>query len=54
MPDGVRGRKAAIEVDAFDERIHAQHLEAVPYRLDDRRVVSNADRQPIGRGGSRD
>ena len=48
MPDGVRRREAAIEVHAFDERIDAQDLEAVPHRLDDRRVVTNADRQPIG------
>ena len=49
MADGVGRREAAIEVDAFDERVDGQHLEPVPLRLDDRRIVADADEQPGGR-----
>jgi hypothetical protein len=50
MANRVGGYKGAIEVDTFDERIDAQCLDAVPLRLDDRRIVADADKQPV-RGG---
>ena len=42
------GVNAPIEVDAFDERVDGQHLEPVPLRLDDRRIVADAD-EPASR-----
>ena len=43
------GDERAIEVDALDERVDGQHLDAVALRLDDRRIVADADQQPGGR-----
>ena len=43
---------APIEVDAFDQRVGREHLEAVALRLDDRRIVADADDDPGGAGGS--
>ena len=43
------GVNAAIEVDAFDQRVHGQHFEPVPLRLHDGRIVADADEQPVGR-----
>jgi hypothetical protein len=36
-------------VHAFDERVHAQNVEAVPLRLDHGRIVADADRHPARR-----
>jgi hypothetical protein len=49
VPDRAGRRKALVEVDAFHDRIHAEDLEPVPLRLDNGRIVADADRQPAGR-----
>ena len=49
MTDGRGRRERAIEVHAFDERVDAQHLEAIALRLDHRRIVADADQHPVGR-----
>ena len=51
MADRVGRHERAIEVHAFDDSIDGQHLDAVPFRLDDRRIVADADQEPIGCGG---
>ena len=50
MADGIRRGETAIEVDAFDDGVHAQDFEPVGCRLDNRRIVPDADDEP-GRGG---
>ena len=50
MADCVRRHERAIEVHAVDERVDAQHFRAIPLRLDDRRIVADADEQPGRRG----
>ena len=47
-PMAAGGVKRPIEVDAFDDGVNAQHLEPVPRRLDNRRIVADADQQPVG------
>ena len=39
-------REAPIEVHAFDERVGREDLERVALRLDDRRIVADADEEP--------
>ena len=51
MADRGWRRKTAIEVNALDERVDGDHFELVPLRLDDRRIVSDADDEPVGRWG---
>ena len=49
VADGIGRRETAIEVDAFDERVDAQHFETVSRRLHNRRIVTDADDEPRGR-----
>ena len=51
VTDCRRRGERAIEVDAVDEGVDAEDLQAVARRLDDRRIVADADRHPGGRGG---
>ena len=46
MADRIGWHERAIEVHAFNECIDGQHLDAVALRLDDGRVVTDADQQP--------
>ena len=39
--------EGAIEMDALDQRVDGQHLDAIALRLDDRRIVADADQQPL-------
>jgi hypothetical protein len=49
MADRGWRRKTAIEVNALDERVDRDDLKPVPLRLEDRRIVSDADDEPVGR-----
>jgi len=49
MANRFRRDEGPIEVHAFDERIDAQDLDAVSFRLDDRRIVADAHQQPVRR-----
>ena len=49
MADGVRRREPAVEVDALDQGVDAQHFEPVARRLHHRPIVSDADEKPVGR-----
>ena len=49
MADRVGRHERAVEVDALDERVDGQHLDAIPLRLDHRRIVADADEQPVRR-----
>ena len=51
MADRVRRDERAIEMNTLDERVNRDHLDAVTLRLDDRRVVADADEQPRRRRG---
>ena len=48
-PMAAGGVNAPIEMHAFDERVDGQHLEMIALRLDDRRIVADADEHPGGR-----
>jgi hypothetical protein len=37
-------------MDAFDDGVNGEHLDTVPFRLDDRGIVADADEQPWRRG----
>ena len=50
MANCFRRDEGAIEVDAFDERVDAEDLDAVSLRLDHRGIVADADEQPVRRG----
>ena len=45
------GDERAIEVNAFDERVDGEDLEPVALRLDDRRIVADADQRASRRCG---
>ncbi len=49
VPNRGGRRKATVEMDTLHKRIDAEDLQPVPLRLDDGRIVANADRQPAGR-----
>ncbi len=50
MTDGVGRDERAVEVHAFDDRVHREHFDAVPLRLHHGRIVTDTDQQPVGRG----
>ena len=49
VPNRGGRRKAPVEMNTLHNRIDAEDLQPVPLRLDDGRIVANADRQPAGR-----
>jgi hypothetical protein len=49
VTDSAGRRERAIEMHAFDERVHAQDVEAVPFGLDHGGIVADADSHPIRR-----
>ncbi len=46
VADRPGGCERAIEMDALDERVHAQHFRAVPLRLDHGGIVADSDEHP--------
>jgi hypothetical protein len=50
MSDGAGRREPPVEVNALDDRVNAQDLDAIPLRFDDGRIVADADGDPIWRG----
>ncbi len=53
VADRLGRREPPVEVHAFDDRVHRQHVEAVPLRRHDRRIVADADDHPARRGRQR-
>ena len=49
MTDRGRWCETAIEMNALDERIDRDHFKLVPLRLENGRIVSDADGEPVGR-----
>ena len=45
--DSCRRREAAIEVNAFDQGVDGQHLEAVALGRDHRGVIANRENEPV-------
>ncbi len=50
MADRIGRHEPSIEMNAFDNRVDAQNLDAVPLRFNDRGVVADSDEQPGRRG----
>jgi len=48
VTDGVGRGERAIEVHALDKRVDTENIQPVSFRFYHRRVVSDADRHPVG------
>jgi hypothetical protein len=40
-------------MDAFDDGVDGEHLDTIPFGLDNRRIVADADEQPRRREGQK-
>ena len=49
MADRVGRHERAIEVHALDDCVDGEHLDAIALGFDDRRIVADADEEPVGR-----